>query len=334
LPIPEAYDLDDILPSVRDQLTTRGVMYGLPFYAESSATFYRTDLFRNAGLTMPEHPTYVEIERFAKLLHRPDKGVYGICLRGQPGWGANMSFVTTLVHTSGGRWFDLLWDAQIDSTPWRRALDIYQRLGRFAQPTAEHNNYVENLALFAHGHCAMWVDATVAAGQLFDPKSSDVAASTGYTQAPVAITERGSRWLWVWALGISASSKSQDEARKFALWATSKEYVALVAERKGWLSVPPGTRKSTYDALAYRAAAPFAGFVRSAIEKAHPAQNTLEPAPYEGHYVGILEYPALGDLVGAEVKQLLHPQHSVQQVLTRAQKLVSDQMRESGYVER
>jgi sorbitol/mannitol transport system substrate-binding protein len=260
--------------------------------------------------------------------------VHGICLRGQPGWGANMSYITTLVHTFGGRWFDLQWNAQIDSVPWLRAVELYQRLGKLAPPSAPHNNYVENLELFAQGHCAMWVDATVAAGQLFDPARSKVSGQTGYVDAPVAVTERGSRWLWVWALGISRASKSQEEARNFALWATSKEYVELVARRKGWLSVPPGTRKSTYGEPAYQAAAPFAAFVRSAIEKTIPQQNTLEPSPYEGDYVNILEYPAIGDLVGAEMRDVLTGARSVHEALRDSQRMVVEQMRDSGYVAR
>jgi threonine dehydrogenase-like Zn-dependent dehydrogenase len=44
-------------------------VYTLPFYAESSMTYYSTDLFRKAGLTMPLHPTWDQIASFAKKLH-------------------------------------------------------------------------------------------------------------------------------------------------------------------------------------------------------------------------------------------------------------------------
>ncbi len=29
-----------------------------------------------------------------------------MCLRGKPGWGENMAYVTTLVTAMGGQWFD------------------------------------------------------------------------------------------------------------------------------------------------------------------------------------------------------------------------------------
>lgn len=332
-PIPESYDLGDLLSPVREQLTTRGVLYALPFYAEASVTFYRKDLLAAKGLTMPEKPTYADIEKFARALHDPEHDVYGICLRGQPGWGANMAFMTTLVHTAGGRWFDLSFRSGLNDAAWRRALETYQRLGRYAPKGSGEHNYVQNLELFREGKCALWIDATVALGQLFDPRHSKVFDKTGYAQAPVDVTEHGASWLWVWALGVSRASKSQTEARNFVLWATSKAYTELVVEERGWVQAPPGTRRSTYAHPSYRAAAPFAAFVRSAIERVDPAQNTREPSPYQGHYVAIVEYPALGDAVGNEVRAVLNGERSVTEALTRADLVVTTQMHASGYVQ-
>jgi sorbitol/mannitol transport system substrate-binding protein len=39
---------------VRDGLSVDGKLYALPFYAESSMTYYRKDLFEQKKLTMPE----------------------------------------------------------------------------------------------------------------------------------------------------------------------------------------------------------------------------------------------------------------------------------------
>ena len=56
--LPTRYALDDVFPSVREGLSVKGTLYALPFYAESSITYYRTDLFKDAGLSMPERPTW------------------------------------------------------------------------------------------------------------------------------------------------------------------------------------------------------------------------------------------------------------------------------------
>ena len=109
----------------------------------------------------------------------------------------------------------------------------------------------------------MWIDATVAAGTLADEKESKVVGKVGYATAPIAVTPKGSHWLWSWAFAHSAGAKSPEAAEKFALWATSKEYIALGAADTGWATVPPGTRKSTYDNAEYQKAAPFAAVAES-----------------------------------------------------------------------
>jgi sorbitol/mannitol transport system substrate-binding protein len=63
--LPDSYALDDVLKPVRDALSYQGRLYALPLYAESSMTFYRTDLFEKAGIAMPEQPDYEQIARFA-----------------------------------------------------------------------------------------------------------------------------------------------------------------------------------------------------------------------------------------------------------------------------
>jgi sorbitol/mannitol transport system substrate-binding protein len=331
--LPEAYDLEDVLKPVRNGLSYNGVLYALPFYAESSMIFYRKDLFAKAGLTMPEHPTYTDIKRFAAALHDPVHNVYGICLRGKPGWGENMGYISTLVNTYGGRWFDEQWNPTIKSPEWQKALTMYADLAHYSPPDTNLNGFTENLTLFANGHCGIWVDATVAAGVLFNPKQSTVADSLGFAPVPVGVMPKGSPWLWTWALAVPASSKVPEDALKFITWATSKPYIERVAQQEGWVAVPPGTRKSTYLNPQYQAAAPFADFVLSAIQQADLMHPTLKPVPYIGiQYVGIPEFPAIGTQVGQKIARILTGERTVEHVLTECQRLVTDQMRASGYI--
>ena len=102
--LPADYDEADLIKTVREGLTTDGKLYALPFYAESSMTYYRKDLFAQKNLKMPEKPTWQDIAKFAAALHDPANGVYGICLRGRAGWGENMALVGTMVNAWGGRW--------------------------------------------------------------------------------------------------------------------------------------------------------------------------------------------------------------------------------------
>ena len=121
------YDYEDLLAPVKAGLSVNGKLYALPFYAESSFTMYRKDLFEKAGLTMPEQPTYDQIKQFADKLTDKANGVYGICLRGKPGWGENMAFLGTLVNTFGGRWFDMEWKPQLTSEPWENGDYLLRR---------------------------------------------------------------------------------------------------------------------------------------------------------------------------------------------------------------
>jgi sorbitol/mannitol transport system substrate-binding protein len=332
--LPANYDVNDVIKSARDGLSYNGQLYALPFYVESSMTFYRKDLFAAKGLTMPEQPTYAQIEQFADKLTDKAAGTYGICLRGKAGWGENMAFVTTMVNSYGGRWFDEKWHAQIDTPQWHNAITQYTRLlTKDGPPGASSNGFNENLTLMSSGKCAMWIDATVAAGMLYNKSQSQVADKIAFAAAPVAVTPKGSHWLWAWALAVPKTSKVQDAAKKFVSWATSKDYIELVAKDRGWASVPSGTRLSTYQNPEYKKAAPFSDFVLKAIQTANPNDATLQPVPYTGvQFVGIPEFQSIGTVVGQSISGALAGQTTVDQALKAAQASTERTMQEASYI--
>ena len=230
-----AYDVDDLLPAMRQGLSVDGKLYAAPFYGESSMLMYRKDLADKAGVKLGERPTWEQVKALAAKIHNPQSGVYGICLRGKPGWGDHMAFLTTLVNTNGGQWFDMDWKPQLESKPWKDAITFYvDLLNKYGPPGSSSNSFNEILALYNEGKCGMWVDATIAASFISDPKQSKVADKVAFAQAPVAVTPKGANWLWAWALAIPAGSKNQDAAQKFIGWATSKDYIKLVGKEAGW----------------------------------------------------------------------------------------------------
>jgi signal transduction histidine kinase len=130
-------------------------------------------LLEKAGASLPANPTYQDILAAAKAMHDSAGGVFGACLRGKPGWGENVALVSTVVNGHGGRRFDATWRPQIDTQEWKAALLWYRAMLKdFGPPNAAELGYNENLALFAQGKCGLWIDATVAAGTLFDPTIS------------------------------------------------------------------------------------------------------------------------------------------------------------------
>jgi sorbitol/mannitol transport system substrate-binding protein len=331
-----SYNLSDILPGVRGALTQGGNLYALPFYAESSMTYYNKTLFAKAGLSMPEKPTWNQIQGFAAKIHNPAAGVSGICLRGLPGWGENMAIFTTMVNTFGGRWYNTDWQPQLDSPAWKTTMEFYVNLlKRYGPPDAVTNGFNESLKLMKNGKCGMWIDATVAAGRLSDPATSGIAKVVGFANAPVGPgTTRGGNWLWSWNLAIPKSTKQKDAAFKFITWATSQEYIALVAKTKGtWAAVPPGTRTSTYTNANYqKAAGAFSGLVLDSINRADVTRPTRDPVPYTGvQYVAIPEFQALGAAVGQSLADALTGQVTVEQALIRAQSVAQKVAKDGGY---
>lgn len=101
----------------------------------------------------------------------------------------------------------------------------------------------------------------------------------GFAPLPIAITSKGSRWLWAWAFAVPTAIDKQagEKAQEFVAWATSREYVKLVASTRGWKSVSSGTRMSTYGEKPFQQAAPWAKIEFDAINSADPHNATLDP---------------------------------------------------------
>ena len=329
----QSYDVDDLLPAVRGGLSVDGKLYAAPFYGESSMLMYRKDLADRAGIKVSDHPTWFQVRELAAKIHDPKNGVYGICLRGKPGWGDNMALISTMVNTYGGQWFDMNWKPQIDTKPWRDAMGFYvDLLKNYGSPGSSANSFNEILALYNAGKCGMWVDATIAASFITDPKQSKVADKVAFAQAPMAITPKGANWLWAWALAIPSGSSKMAEAQRFINWATSKEYIQLVGQANGWEHVPTGTRKSTYAQRGFLSAARFALPERLAIDTANPNDSTLPRSPYVGvQYAAIAEFQSIGIAVGQQMSAALAGKITVDEALKASQSMAEREMKKAGY---
>ncbi len=331
--LPASYDVDDILPAIRGGLTVDGELYAAPFYGESSMVMYRKDLMEKAGLEMPEAPSWEFVRDAAKAMTDKDAGVYGICLRGKAGWGENVAFLTATANSFGAKWFDMDWKPQFDSAEWKEALTFYiEMMNESGPPGASSNGFNENLSLTQTGKCGMWIDATVAASFVTNPKDSTVADKMGFALAPDTGLGKRGNWLWAWSLAIPAGTKQEGAAKKFVEWATSKEYLALVAEKEGWANVPPGTRASLYANPEY-AKVPFAKMTLDSINSADPQNPTVDKVPYVGvQFVAIPEFQGIATAVGQQFSAALAGTTSIDDALANAQRLTTRAMTKAGYI--
>jgi sorbitol/mannitol transport system substrate-binding protein len=328
----KAYDLADVFPSVRQALSFKGKLYAVPFYGESSMLYYRKDIMKAHHISIPLHPTWAQVAAAAKKVN--SNSVHGICLRGLPGWGEVLAPLDTVINTFGGRWYDMKWNAQLTKPPVKAAVNFYVNLVRkYGEPGASSSGFTECETLMATGRVAMWVDATVAAGFLEDKTQSLEAGKIGFSFAPVQTTPRGSHWLWAWSLAAEGASKHKAAAAEFIAWATSKQYINLVGTKNGWVTIPPGTRTSTYKNTNYlKAAASFAHIVESSILSANQHKATLQPVPYVGiQYVDIPEFQGMGTSVSNLMSAAIAGRISVASALKQSQKLAQDAANKGGY---
>jgi sorbitol/mannitol transport system substrate-binding protein len=281
---------------------------------------------------MPLHPTWSQVANVAKALN--SNSVHGICLRGLPSWGEVMAVLDTVINTFGGRWYDLKWNAQLNSPAVKRAVTFYVNLVRqYGEPGASADGFTECETLMSTGKVAMWYDATVAAGFLEDPKQSLEVGKIGFAYGPTAVTPKGSHWLWSWALAVEGASKNKAAASEFITWATSQQYINLVGSTNGWVTIPPGTRTSTYQNSNYlKAAGSFASIVKSSILSANQRNSTLQPVPYVGvQYVDIPEFEGMGTNVSQLISAAIAGRMSVSSALAQAQKLAQQAAVQGGY---
>jgi len=329
----DEYDVQDIMPPIRGGLSFEGSLYAAPFYGESSMVMYRTDLMQKAKLKMPKAPTWEFIAKAAEAMTDKDNGIYGICLRGKAGWGENVALLTAMSNSFGARWFDKKWNPQLDSSAWQATMDYYLNvMNNYGPPGASSNGFNENLALFQTGKCGMWIDATVAASFVTNAEQSTVADNVGFALAPDNGLGKRGNWLWAWSLAIPAGTEKSAAAMKFVSWATSKDYQKLVASKKGWRNVPPGTRTSLYKNQKYLDAAPFAQITLDSINSADPKNPSVDPVPYVGvQFVAIPEFQSIGTAVGQQLSAALAGKVTAKQALENSQRLAKRSMTKAGY---
>lgn len=326
------YNAADILPAMAGGLSHDGTLFAAPFYGESSMVMYRTDLMAAAGLEMPDAPSWSFIAKAARAMTDRDAEINGICLRGKAGWGEGGAFITAMSNSFGARWFDEDWNAQFDTREWSDTLNFYKNMMTDAGPAGyATNGFNENLSLFQQGKCGMWIDATVAASFVTNPKDSTVADKVSFTLAPDNGLGVRSNWLWAWALAIPAGSQKEAAAKQFIEWATGTGYIELVAANEGWANVPPGARTSLYENPNYKSV-PFAQMTLDSILSADPNNSTVDPSPYVGvQFAAIPEFAGIATEVSQEFSAAYAGQQAIAEALEKAQAITNEAMEAAGY---
>ena len=291
------YDRDDLIQGMVGSVSLDGDAYALPFYGESSFIMYNKELFEAKGLTMPDEPTWDQIYELAKKIHDPANGIVGMTMRGAPGWGMSGAPFVTIVNAFGGRFYDMKWNATVDTPEQRAAWQMYKKILREAgQADILSYTYNECIALMQSGKAGIYYDATSIAPPLESAESS-IAGKVGYVMPPHQKMKTNTAWLWNWSMAINpkSSAAKKNAVFDFMLWATSKDFIKSTVERDPTgASTPPASRSSTYSLPAY-ANAPYAEMTLRTLESTDFTKPTLQPVPYVGlQYIAIPEFADAG----------------------------------------
>ena len=221
--------LTDFVPPFLKTVTVDGKLYGLPFSGESTAFFYRTDLYDKKGIKPPR--TMEELDAVNKAVHTPELPAFA--MRAVKGEGLNIFTWTTWLRSYGGKFFDAQMRPVLDSPEAIRATEEYARLLRSYGPkgVASYRHF-EILADFQQEKLASWIDATSLAARINDPKTSRV--TDLWAMAPVPQGPAGQfPAIYAHAHGIAATSKKKEATWLFIQWCTSPEVQLRRAAKEG-----------------------------------------------------------------------------------------------------
>jgi len=201
-----------------------GSLFGIPYGSETSILGYRKDIFEKHGLKVPE--TYDELLETACKIPDLEPGMGGLSSRAASGHHASHAFLLHLAPL-GGRVFDDAWNPIVNNEAGVKAANALKTIVDCGPEGAASFGFGEALGSFLNGDTAMFLDTTVVAGQINDPKKSKVVGKVGWALHPMG-TRRGSQ-TGGFGIGIPKNAENKEAAFLLMQWLTSKEGDKLVA---------------------------------------------------------------------------------------------------------
>ncbi|TPL19595.1 MULTISPECIES: extracellular solute-binding protein [unclassified Mesorhizobium] len=217
---PADYDYADFDPGRQKVATYDGKVWFAPLTGGGDLMVYRKDVLEAAGIQPPK--TLDELIADVPKLTNPDKGMYGIALRGARGSGANVWRWMPFFKAYGGQWFDGDKPA-FNSDAAVKATETYLKLFKDSAPGTQTGSWDESTGAFLSGQVAILVESTPLSGMAVDPKTSQVVGNIGFLPPPSPLPGGG----YGHGLAIAAKANADDASKKcaglFIAWATSKE---------------------------------------------------------------------------------------------------------------
>jgi len=281
-----ALDKDKFHPEGLSAWRYKDKYLGIPYTRQPFYLFWRKDKFAEAGL--PDPKTWDDVINAAKVLHKPEKGQYGIAVAGKNDWAVRQNFELVL-YSNGGHLLTKDGKPAFDNDVGRKAIDIYAELFNYTPPGSLNAAYAEVNRSFATGSAAMAISLPVALSQFHDanPGKAGQVGAVIPSDIGLAMTMQNNKG---WS--VFENSKNKDAAKKFVqfLYETEPYAQGLESSALGGLAL-----YNDEEAIAKY-------FDRVGSVKAYPDVVKTLLSNHSGYYSGIDWYGQnpKGGLVGSK----------------------------------
>ncbi len=214
-----SYDAEGFAPAAIAGMKVDGETTAIPLNVEGPVMYYRTDLFEQSGLQVPE--TIDELMDAVKTLKTDHPDVTPITMRGAPDVLAYT--FGPFFHADGLDWTSD-GKANFDDPRAVKAIEQYATLAAdYGPPGIVNYSFNESDNLFTAGSAAIELEATGELSVLTDPAKSKVAENVGVANIPGG-SEGSTPTILSWGLAVSPFSKDTDAAWDFVEWVTNPEH--------------------------------------------------------------------------------------------------------------
>lgn len=295
-----------------------GVLTSVPLMGNLQVLVYRTDIYDELGLEVPE--TYEDVVDNARAIQEAGTA-YGYVTRLQatPGASSVTYDFMPYLRSQGGTWFadeGTDWTPTIDSAEAVRAAELFREAAQLGPADTKALGQAQAIAAMQAGDAGQLQVVAAAASSMQDEANSNVVGKVGYAPLPRDPEGFPSAVSGLWTLGVPAGldeDRSQ-AALEFISWVTGPEGQMIFAENGG---IP--TRSDAFDAPGIDETT--AAYLDVVAESAENATGLFrfEFAP---QFLEVAE-PVLADIAAGEVEPAAG--------MAQLQQELTELVEESGY---
>jgi ABC-type glycerol-3-phosphate transport system substrate-binding protein len=216
----DVVDPEDYVDVFKTFVTFEDSMYALPIDGESTALFYRTDMFEEAGIEAPP-TTWEEFEETAAALTKPSEKQYGLAM---------------FAPEAAYYWYPFLWQAGgdvlqgdevvFDSPEATEAAEFYVGLAEYAAPDYLNSNSYDGRLGFFEGQVGMYIAGSWFAGVTME-EAPDIEGKWATANLPEGPQGCGTT-IAADSLVVFEGSDKQDAAWLWVEFLSQKENQALL----------------------------------------------------------------------------------------------------------